>query len=89
MTRITIDCRLFTCRQDVHRAFAEAFSFPDYYGNNLDALHDCLTEIGTDTQIQLLHWECAAEQMENYCSILKKVLTVCCKENPHLHIDYC
>ena len=30
---------------DLHRAFAEALDLPDYYGKNLDALHDCLTEI--------------------------------------------
>lgn len=89
MTRITIDCHLFSCRQDVHRAFAQALSFPDYYGNNLDALHDCLTEIGTDTHIQLLHWEWAAEHLEGYCKILKNVFAMCCRENPHLHIEYC
>ena len=89
MTRIIIDCHLFSCRQDVHQAFAEALSFPDYYGSNLDALHDCLTEIGTDTQILLLHWEWAAKHMENYCKILKNVLAMCCRENPHLHIEYC
>ena len=27
---------------DLHRLFAAQLSFPDYYGNNLDALNDCL-----------------------------------------------
>lgn len=28
----------------MHRVFAEALGFPEYYGKNLDALHDLLTE---------------------------------------------
>ncbi|MBR0509049.1 MAG: barstar family protein [Clostridia bacterium] len=29
----------------MHAAFAEALSLPAYFGKNLDALHDCLTDI--------------------------------------------
>ena len=31
----------------------EKFSFPDYYGKNLDALYDCLTDIWVETEIHL------------------------------------
>ncbi|WP_079193545.1 barstar family protein [Streptomyces sp. CB02488] len=31
--------------RDMHRAFAAALRFPDYYGNNLDALNDCLGDV--------------------------------------------
>ena len=89
MNQITIDCSLFSCRNDAHQALSQALAFPAYYGNNLDALHDCLTEIGTDTRIQLLHWEEAELQMESYGKLLKKVLDLCCQENTFLHIDYC
>ncbi|MCW2813929.1 MAG: hypothetical protein JWN84_1384 [Nocardioides sp.] len=30
---------------DLHDALATALGFPDYYGNNLDALHDCLRDV--------------------------------------------
>ena len=29
----------------------QAFSFPSWYGRNLDALHDCLTDISENTEI--------------------------------------
>ena len=29
---------------DVHSEIKNALDFPDYYGGNLDALHDCLTD---------------------------------------------
>lgn len=38
-----------------HDYIAEALDFPDYYGKNLDALYDCLTEI--DCEIELINAE--------------------------------
>ena len=32
----------------IHAAFSEALDFPEYYGANLDALHDMLTEMTAD-----------------------------------------
>lgn len=36
-----------------HEILAEKLGFPPYYGKNLDALHDCLTDIAEDTAIIL------------------------------------
>jgi len=45
MKRIELDFKdLFTPRQ-IHEYIAEKLDFPDYYGKNLDALYDCLTDI--------------------------------------------
>ncbi len=30
---------------EIHEIIKEAFDFPDYYGKNLDALWDCLTDL--------------------------------------------
>ena len=40
-----------------HEYLAEKLDFPDYYGNNLDALYDCLTEMGGNKVIRILHSE--------------------------------
>ncbi len=42
----TIDCAYLTDRKAAHEYIARTLEFPDYYGNNLDALFDCLTEMG-------------------------------------------
>jgi len=34
-----------------HDYLKEKFSFPDYYGKNLDALYDCLTEMKCEIEI--------------------------------------
>ncbi len=40
-----IDCRCMTDREAAHEYLKTLFSFPDYYGKNLDALYDCLSEL--------------------------------------------
>jgi RNAse (barnase) inhibitor barstar len=42
---IEIDCSDWTNSNSIHRSLSKRLSFPDYYGNNLDALNDCLSEV--------------------------------------------
>lgn len=51
MHRIELDGKLI--KKDGHDYLKKALNFPDYYGKNLDALYDCLTDIGVDTEIVL------------------------------------
>ena len=41
----TFDCSAWGSVEDMHEAIAAGLDFPDYYGRNLDALNDCLTDI--------------------------------------------
>ena len=44
--KAVIDCsRLISSREEAHAYLKEALSFPDYYGGNLDALFDCLSDM--------------------------------------------
>ena len=47
---IVLDAEKMTTRSKAHPYLKEMLHFPDYYGNNLDALYDCLTDLGP-TQI--------------------------------------
>ena len=44
MTYVFLDGERVNGIEDLHRAFAEALDLPQWYGKNLDALHDCLTD---------------------------------------------
>ena len=88
MREVTLDCRGFIPRSALHRAFAEALSFPDHYGSNLDALHDCLTALSEDTLLILQHWGSAEEGLGRYAAALKQVLEDAQKENPCLNIQF-
>lgn len=88
MKEVTLDCRGFLPRSELHKAFASALSFPDHYGNNLDALHDCLTSLPHQIRLVLLHWDAAEEGLGQYAQALKQVLEDSEKENPRLHIFF-
>ena len=51
MKIVLLDPERILSIDDLHRAFAETLGFPEYYGNNLDALHDCLTDIHDDVGV--------------------------------------
>ena len=42
MNTITLDFSKIKSYLALHQYFTQVFSLPDYYGNNLDALWDCL-----------------------------------------------
>ncbi|MBQ9413525.1 MAG: barstar family protein [Clostridia bacterium] len=44
MTVILLDGQHLQSIKDVHALFQEALSLPEWYGANLDALHDVLTD---------------------------------------------
>jgi hypothetical protein len=42
--RISIDCKGASTKAGLLTRIADTLQFPDYFGVNLDALHDCLTD---------------------------------------------
>ena len=45
MKQITLDGNLLADAAMVHEYLKEMLEFPEYYGSNLDALYDCLTDL--------------------------------------------
>ena len=46
---VTIDCGGCADKKELHARIADALGFPDWYGHNLDALMDCLTDLDETT----------------------------------------
>lgn len=51
MRKIHIPGDQFTTEEELHEFLQEHFNFPHYYGKNLDALYDALSEITEKTQV--------------------------------------
>ncbi len=45
---VAIDCRRILDRSSFHDVFAEAFGFPEFYGRNMDAWIDCMTNLDSE-----------------------------------------
>ena len=82
-----IDGSAVTSMADVHAALAQQLSFPEWYGSNLDALHDCLTDLGEETVIAVLHGDALAEALGIGYTRLCRVLSDAAEENPYLTIQ--
>ena len=81
-----IDCSSICTKEDLHRVFRETLSFPDWYGNNLDALHDCLTEISG--KVRLINWESAEIRLGTYGAKAKKVIVAAALHNTNLDLYF-
>lgn len=61
-----LDCGPLEDRAALHAALQEALALPDYYGGNLDALNDCLSERPERELIVLRHFSDFAETFGPY-----------------------
>lgn len=79
---ISIDLRRLREKEEAHRYLAEVLELPEYYGNNLDALYDCLQEM-KDCCLLLEHKEEAC-LYDTYGERILKVIKEAVRENPLL-----
>ena len=85
MKKVILDCEKLLDREQAHLYLAEMFDFPDYYGKNLDALFDCLTELGECTVI--LEGSNMLYQSDGYGAKVLKVLEEAADKNPRLRLE--
>lgn len=69
MNRVQLSAAGWRSERDAHDALARALSFPDHYGHNLDALHDCLTDLD-DTQLVIEDCAAASRRIEKWPGFL-------------------
>ena len=75
MKTVRLDCRNMITKREAHEYIAKTLGFPDYYGKNLDALYDCLTEFCRDTLIVIRFSSCLKEQLGEYGENLLGIFT--------------
>ena len=67
-----LDGAMMGTREKAHTHMAEAMGFPAYYGANLDALYDCLTDL--TGEIRLYHTAALRRSLNAYGEKILRVL---------------
>ncbi len=73
-------------KAEAHEYLKERLMFADYYGHNLDALYDCLSEVAVETELQLTRETLKLLAAEPYAFRILTVLLDASYRNPHLRI---
>lgn len=81
-----IDGTAIHSREELHDALMEQLALPAYYGRNLDALFDCLTDIHEPIDIVLRAPDELFAHLGVYADILQAVLQDAEGENLNLHV---
>ena len=71
-------------REMLHDILADTLHFPDWYGRNLDALYDCLTDLQEKTEIRFLQKYMMEERLGSYVISFINVIDMASRENPNV-----
>ena len=69
---VILDARKLGEKKAAHEYLKKIFSFPDYYGCNLDALYDCLSEM-EPMSVHIIHTEEAGDYYRKVLSVFEDV----------------
>lgn len=87
MKKIILDIREYTKPDQIHEYIARKMEFPSYYGKNLDALYDMLTDIREETCIGLIF--CGEDAGDSFIRRLIRVFNEAEYEQNNLGVFIC
>ena len=83
--KATLNAQELTSRKEAHAAIARTLDFPDYYGNNLDALFDILSTI--EAELTLVNTPALLAHLEGYGMRLIRTMEEAAQENPGFKLN--
>lgn len=87
MKEVQINATEFSTPQEVQEYLMDALSFPDYYGGNLDALYDGLTEVDEKVKIVISNKIAEEENLGEYGERLLAVFETAAQDNDNLELE--
>ena len=78
MKRVELIASQLTEKETLHDVLARELQLPEWYGRNLDALYDCLTEL-KDVELVLIGWP-----DEGYLAKVRRVIVDAVWNNEHV-----
>ncbi len=89
MIRAVLDAAALTGRADLHEKLAAGLALPPWYGKNLDALFDCLTEPGEELFLRLEHPQALEERLGDYAGPFLRALEDAQAEGGRFRFELC
>ena len=86
--RFVLDVSACESVEDLHRALAEGLRFPAWYSGNLDALHDCLTDLHEPTELIVRGTSALDELLGRRANAFRRVLDDSAEANPNLTVQF-
>ena len=95
-TPITADpvlLRLNSCRDrgTLHQRIRKAFGFPDYYGENWDAMWDCLTDVflqPVQRHIVVEGFDAMPQELRAYAAPMQEIFSDLQEKCPWVSVTY-
>lgn len=88
MKTLIIDGASISGMDQIHGRFYAMFSFPECYGESLDELREYLNMVEYDALVRITNSAALDKQLgKEQADALRRVLTDCAAENPHLTIE--
>ena len=86
MKRIILTAEKIADRETMASYMKDALELPDYFGCNLDALSDLLSEVNAEMVFEVEESELERMPEGGYASRCMQVIGRAAEENPHVHL---
>ena len=84
---IILDFSNFHYLGEIHAELKKKFGLPDYYGENWDALRDCLRYLwmdGMPIKVDIYGFSSLEEKLRSYCMTMLEIFDDVHKETPNV-----
>lgn len=88
MNQLVIDGNFIESKAQLHELIAHELQFPDWYGKNLDALFDCLTDLSEETAIEIKNADLLRETLGGYADRLLQAVSEASEINRMIEFNY-
>ncbi len=86
MKHCILDGEAIGTREQLHEILQRELELPEWYGRNLDALYDCLTDSHDLISIEFQNREALTDHLGRYARALEQVLRDAAMENEQIEI---